>query len=168
MSPSRFAPNCRRGRQTTKAAVLLVFGSAFSPAVLPGTAEGVEAFENENYEKALDKLEPAAKEGDRKALVYLARMYYEGRGVEKDVVRAIRLFRSAAEAGDSKAMVTVGYAYSNGIGVSTDNARAVKWYRKAADAGNAVAQRNLGLMYEEGEGVYRDYKKSGRVVSTGS
>ena len=46
--------------------------------------EGVAAFKNENYQKALEKLEPAAKSGNLVARSFVAQIYALGLGVEAD------------------------------------------------------------------------------------
>jgi TPR repeat protein len=82
--------------------------------------------------------------------------YECGRGVEKDVVEAVKWYRKAAEQGHSRAQCNLGYMYEIGRGVETDVAEAVKWYRKAAEQGLSRAQWNLAFCYENGRGVETD------------
>jgi len=60
---------------------------------------------------ALPVLESHARQGDAKALLYLGRAYYEGKGVAADLARAAESFASASERGDVNAPVWAGQAY---------------------------------------------------------
>lgn len=142
------------------AAVLTVFGCPISPTVLAGTAEGVEAFHNNNYKKALEELNPQRPGGDAEAQYYLGGIYWKGYGVNKKPAEDFKWMERAAHQDYAKAQLELGYPCSNGVGVEIDKKEAVKWYGKAARASDRVGQRDLGLMYEEGEGVEQDKKRA--------
>ena len=61
----------------------------------------------------------------------LGRMYFEGVGVSKDVLEAIRWYENAASAGEFLAQIELGRIYSRGLGVSRNPAAARKWYSAA-------------------------------------
>lgn len=86
----------------------------------------------------------------------LAKKYYNGEGVSKDLTQAAYWYRKAAEGGNFKAQTNLGLLYANGEGVPKDTTQAVYWYRKAAEDGNILAQYFLGSMYENGVGVSKD------------
>lgn len=117
---------------------------------------GVAAFEREDYETALFAFRSEAERGNAEAQRHLARMYLEGRGVERDNAEAVRWYRQAAEQGDSVSQLNLGVKYQLGEVVERSDTEAVKWYALAAEQGNAVAQNFLGLMYSSGQGVERD------------
>ena len=104
--------------------------------------------------------EAKAKQGDAGAQFTLAVCYYQGDGVEKDFVEAVKWFRKAAAQGDAAAQYNLGVCYANGTGVEKDFVEAVKWYRKAAEQGHAFAQSNLGVCYANGYGVEKDYAEA--------
>ena len=83
-------------------------------------------------------------------------MYFNGIGVPKDYVEAVKWWRKAAEQGDVFAQYNLGLSYRNGCGVPEDDTEAVKWFRKAAEQGDARAQNMLGAMYHDGDGVPKD------------
>ena len=92
--------------------------------------------------------------------VYLARIYREGKIVDKNEKRAGELFaqalphfRQRAEWADSGGMFDLGEMYGNGYGVPVDHAQAMTWYRKAAEAGDRRAQDLLKRL--EAEAVKR-------------
>ena len=86
----------------------------------------------------------------------LGKMYGDGKGVAKDGVEAVRLYRQAADLCNARAMAFLGSMYANGRGVAKDEAAPVRLYRHSADLGNTLAMRNLGRVYENGLGVTKD------------
>jgi len=63
-----------------------------------------------------------------------------GLGVEKDPVRAARLYRQAAEGGYAKAAFNLALCYEQGQGVEEDPQAAVTWFGLAADLGDDKAK----------------------------
>ena len=147
-------------------ALLLVAGLLLcTAATADRLADGIAAYEAEDYERAYELLRPLAEEGDADAQYYVGRMYGFGRGVAKDVQRAFDLHHDAAGIGQTNSMRVLGYTYLNGVTaegltIEQDHEKAAYWYRKAAEAGDAKAQRSMGLLYKRGEGVERDYAQA--------
>ena len=83
-------------------------------------------------------------------------MLMDGRGVPKDMAKAVSLFRDAAGKGNVIAQNALGYLYDKGIDLPQDRAFSLTWYRKAAAQGAPTAQLALGIAYEEGKDVKRD------------
>ncbi len=74
--------------------------------------------------------------------VELGKCFRGGRGVDKDMKEALRLFRRAAESGSMDAHVELGEGLSAGITfVEKNKSEAVRLFRIAADSGN---QRRSG------------------------
>ena len=97
---------------------------------------------------------------EQQAVYEQGRAYLEGRGVPRDVSKALGLFRKAAKQGLAVAQNDLGRMYANGRGVAQDNREAVEWYRKAAEQGIVTAQYNLGVHYEKGLGVAQDNREA--------
>ena len=76
--------------------------------------------------------------------------YWQGEGVERDLVEAAAWYLKAAEGGDTTAMVWLGTAFLDGTGVAPDHATARDWYRRAADAGDADGHFSLFVGYDAG------------------
>ena len=91
--------------------------------------EGVRAYENEDYARAIAAFRPLAEQGVVKAQYNLGRMYMYGEGVKQDKVEAVKWYRKAAEQDYVRAQAELGFAYDNGLGVKPDAHEAVKWYR---------------------------------------
>ena len=106
--------------------------------------------------KEFQDFKAKAEKGDEGAQFSLAVCYYDGRGVAKDRVEAVKWYRKAAEQGNASAQNNLGICYATGQGVDADRVEASKWLRKAAEQGNADAQFMLGLYYLGGFGVPKD------------
>ncbi|KAJ3308255.1 hypothetical protein HDU76_004050, partial [Blyttiomyces sp. JEL0837] len=83
-----------------------------------------------------------------------------GKGGEKDLPGAVKLYRLAAEGGHVKAMFNLGVCLKRGRGVEKDLEEGVGWFRRAAEKGHADAQFNLGNSYKYGEGIERNIKEA--------
>jgi TPR repeat protein len=83
----------------------------------------------------------------------LALAYEQGRGVRKNLRRAMELYAQAAELGDVDAQLALGWAFLNGMVDPPDYMSAFRWYRQAAKQGSASALFSLGQMFMEGLGV---------------
>lgn len=121
--------------------VIAAFAAAsLSSAAFAGTPEGVEAFSTEKFAEALKQFEPAAKEGDPKALYYLGLMYSGGFGVKKDSKKAFGYYEQAAKKGNVLAQKEYGTALAIGDGTEQNVQEGLKWLFIAARAGHSGAR----------------------------
>ncbi|GEM_PF-121824 len=127
-----------------------------------GLEEGLAAYERGDFAAALLELRPLALKGASEAQLRLGMMYYNGHGVQRDYVEAVKWYRKAAEQGSSLAQYNLGLMYQKGQGVPKSLSEAVRWFRKAAEQGNSAAQFYLGFMYEEGQGIPKDLTEAAR------
>jgi TPR repeat protein len=86
-----------------------------------------------------------ANKGDPVAQFKLGIAYFNGEGVAKDLVEALKWHRKAADQQLVEAEYIVAVCYDEGKGVEIDRAEALKWYRKAAEHGVAEAQYRMGV-----------------------
>jgi uncharacterized protein len=135
---------------------LMVAGSFAAPAVAGPIEDGMVAYQEKDYLKAIQLWRPLAQAGDAEAQYRLGVMYAEGRGVAANDAEAALWFERAAGQGEPMAQYNLGASYAEGTGVRKDMAVAAKWFRRAADQGVALAQLNLGLLYANGAGVPQD------------
>lgn len=145
----------------SRSKLLFVAALAASVFTWPGMASadlstGLSAYQIGDYATALKELKPLIDAGDLGATNTLAIMYAHGRGVPKDPVAAVALYRRAAEAGNVDAQYNLATMYSSGTGVPKNLDIAAQWFRKAADGGDSAAQRMLGVMHDDGLGVPKD------------
>ena len=92
-----------------------------------------------------------------------ANRYWNGTGVEKNEVEAVRLYRQAADQGHAASQSMVGFAYDLGRGgIAKNDAEALRWYRLSANQGYAHGQYLLGTMYQNGQAVTKDLAEARR------
>mmetsp|Transcript_40600 Transcript_40600/g.100330 ORF Transcript_40600/g.100330 Transcript_40600/m.100330 type:complete len:358 (+) Transcript_40600:460-1533(+) len=72
------------------------------------------------------------------------RHLYAGKIVPRDLVEAVRLFRTTADEGHALSQGMLGACYLLGDGVPPDLGEAARWFRLAADQGEVGAQMMLG------------------------
>jgi TPR repeat protein len=149
--------------------------------------KGVVAYNNGDFETALQELIPLTEQRDAFAhkitafaQFYMGLMYQNGEGVPQDYETAIKWFTLAAEQGIANAQFNLGQIYRKGEGVPQDYETAIKWFTLAAgqstdfttvlqewgpstssefeEQGSVNAQNALGEMYRNGEGVSQDYE----------
>ena len=86
-----------------------------------------------------------ADKGDADALCFLGNEYFiAGRGLTKNVPRAIQLWTEAAELGSLDAHFALGHVYCHGDVVEEDKPRGIPHWQQAAMKGNAHSRHNLG------------------------
>ena len=103
------------------------------------------------------RLQSLVDAGDVSALEPTARLYEDGRGVERDWSRAFELRRRGAEAGDANAQTGLARAFRFGLGVAPNVQAAFDWGVKALEQGafdeRPVALGLVGEILFDGEGV---------------
>jgi TPR repeat protein len=104
----------------------------------------------------LQALRDLAERGSTPAMMFLARLYTNGTGVQRDAAEAVEWYKMAALAGSTNGMLLYGDALASGQGTVKDVTEARRWIQKSADAGNVAALFRLGRMYRDGEGLTRD------------
>jgi len=98
----------------------------------------------------------------------LASLYLDGKGVEKNGIMAVELFKASILYGVNDQVAkqykgapetSLGWIYLTGEypGVNRDAKKALMWTLKATNYGHTNAYSNLALMYATGFGVETDY-----------
>ncbi|WP_034303694.1 tetratricopeptide repeat protein [Herbaspirillum sp. RV1423] len=97
----------------------------------------------------------AASLGDPIGRDYMANLYLEGVGVDKDYKKAFELFSGLGAQGKLGVEGKLGVMYKDGLGVPQDFVKAHYWLRKSV---GAVGENLFALaqMYEEGSGVEKN------------
>jgi len=114
---------------------------------------GIRCYDEGDYGSACEYLTKAAGLGDAVAHYYLAGMYWEGKGVEKDEQMAVYHAEEAAIAGHPEARISLGvHEWNNGT-----KERAVKHFIIAANHGNTKSVEMLKQGYKEGSVSKEDF-----------
>lgn len=116
-------------------------------------AEGVAAYKSGDYVKAYKSFSQNANAGEIAAMYNLGVLYYQGKGVPKDVSQAVIWFQRSGEKGHADALASLGVLLYSGEGVPQNKVEAAKVFELAAQRGHVVAMNTLGEMYLKGDGV---------------
>jgi hypothetical protein len=139
-----------RSQRKPKAAVEKVHRESVQTTQLTGEGFAFGFGVDSNTTEGARRMELAKKANNDRATAWC---YAAGYGVEKNEIKAARLYRASAEKGDADAQCCLGTCYVKGTGVEQDEKEAVRWYRMASEQGLARAQFNLGRCYADGVGV---------------
>jgi TPR repeat protein len=133
--------------------LLLVICVCLSPRPVQAgdLEEGIKAWFEFDFDRAVDLLKPLAESGNPDAQLYLAIMYHFGEGVAQDYGETVRWLTRASEQGHAEAQYNLGYIYLLGEIVPTDYPTAEHWLLKSAEGGYAATQHMLGVLYSHGE-----------------
>ncbi len=103
-----------------------------------------------NYARAQKWFLESAHNGIANAQYNLGVLYHQGIGVQKDIPRAVQLYRVAAANSHPEALYNLAIAYIEGVGTESDPQIANVYFQRAAAGGVAEAAYNLGLLHENG------------------
>lgn len=139
---------------------LVLAATATASPADAGLADGIAAYKRGDYGTARAEWEPAAEAGDLDAIFNLGQLYRLGKGVPRDLDRAVRYYRRAAEAGHVAAQGNLGTLYYFSLPGAPHVADALSWWEMAAAAGDARSQYLLGVLYFNGSHVPRNYARA--------
>jgi len=167
-------------------AILIISGCSMFSSVIPTTKQivkldTVQPTSEEMYQSALgfynknffiqarqDFLK-AAQQGHAQAQFRLAKMFYDGKGVDDNnnySTEAATWYRKAAEQGHIESQYFLGALYFVGSGgVDQSFSKAKQWYSKAATQGHVIAQLSLGMMYYNSKGGQQDLVNAKKWLS---
>ncbi len=125
----------------------------------------------QNFTEAIQHYAKADRIGNLEGSFSLGKCYHFGRGVERDVEKAIKIYQRVANMapynlgplthlgcniGVVYSQYSIGTMYADGVGVHQNLREAAAWYRKAMDNGGEIAANALGNLYANGMGVPLD------------
>ncbi len=108
-------------------------------------------YETKQYDKALPLFKELTINNHPESMCFLGECYDFGRGVNKDIKRAVELYQSSADLGCARALNNIGACCQYGDGVEKNLAKAYDYYIKAAEQQYARAQLNLGWLYQDND-----------------
>ncbi|MCF8210042.1 MAG: sel1 repeat family protein [Rhodoferax sp.] len=85
------------------------------------------------HSEAALRYQEAMAGGEARAHTRLGWMHEAGRGVERDLDRAARLFRVGAQRGDAEAQYALAVMYRTGRGLEKDRTLSLQWLQRAAE-----------------------------------
>jgi len=108
--------------------------------------DGVDAYDTEDYARAVEIWEALAQEGHVMSQYNLGLLYENGLGVPQRHDLAFFWYRMAALNGNASAKYNLGGLYYHGLGVEQSVEQAVRWWEEAANAGDPNGAYNLGVV----------------------
>ncbi|EJK62937.1 hypothetical protein THAOC_16433 [Thalassiosira oceanica] len=100
-----------------------------------------------NARESIRMAQKRADAGDPTAIYFMGTQYDCGlMGLEKDVARAVKLYKRAAELGVKEAHFNLGCLYFEGVELPKDTGKAIQHYEVAAMQGHVGSRFNLGCM----------------------
>jgi len=113
----------------------------------------------EDAAKAVLLFQKSADKGLKEAQYNLAVLYFEGRGVSADHLKAAEYLLKACSSEDGEplplALTNLGYCYESGEGVAKDMCKAAELYEKASSYGSPEAKYNLAHLCLVGSDEYQ-------------
>ena len=103
-------------------------------------------------------------------MYYLADLYRAGRGIDRDVEKAIEYYEQAAYYGEPSGYIQIGRTYLYGVkdAVEADVNKAIEYFAKAADAGLSSGYDWLGSVYKNESYGVLDYAKTIEYLEKGA
>lgn len=89
----------------------------------------------------------------------VGRCYYQGVSVERDLQKALELWKRGADCNNSKAGNNLGVCAMRGEGLPQNDAQAVMWFTRGKDK-NEANLYNLALCFEAGRGVKQNLREA--------
>ena len=127
---------------------LLLPSSARADVADVAFRNGLTAFNEGSYARAQAAWVPLARAGDARAQTGLGFMYYSGRGVPRDSVRAAEFFARAAEQGEPTAQLFLALMYFKSDGVPMNAPLAMMWVELALAGGQVEAFELRGVIMQ--------------------
>lgn len=126
-----------------------------------------------DYAIAFEYAQKSAAQNNGDGLWVLALAYEHGRGVERDVDKAIECYRKGAELGHAPSQHSLACYYIRGDVIEKDHEKAFALCMKSAEQGYGLAMRDIGLAYQFGYGGVEDdlslaikwYEKALKVIN---
>lgn len=136
------------------AAILTKFDTFISNKIAQGKQMDEIVFNDNQLQarkQALALLVKLIKQNNPSAMLRLALCYFEGRGVNVDIHKAIMLTKRSAQMGDVRAQKLLSRLYYQGFapndgGMAMDMSMGEHWLRKAADGGHPEAKKVCAYM----------------------
>ena len=126
---------------------ILILSLSFTGLAYADFEDGYKAYHELDFYTAFRELLPYAQQGHVVAQAYVAYMYREGKGVSKDLTKAVYWMEKAAIQGLISAQGIVGISYLFGHGVEKDRAMAKYWIGIARENGHELSNE-VWIKYE--------------------
>lgn len=119
------------------------------------------------YKNIFNLLKKYADKDNYRAMSHLALMYQAGKGVKKDLNKAIAYHLVASNHSEHISMLQLASFYIKGKGIRRDYSKARELLEDLVEDDDARAYFNLSVIYRDGLGVDVDYNKAFEYAKKG-
>jgi TPR repeat protein len=148
------------GENSVKILIGFLIGVLFSAPVAADWKKARAAFDQLDFEKALEELLPVAEQGDIRAQLSVGDLYRVNPRIKRDFPKGASWYERAAVQGSAEGQAMLAMVYFHGQGVVQDYKQARHWSEKAAKQNWADGYYILGAIFAKGLGVRPDTLKS--------
>ena len=114
----------------------------------------------EKYDLAIKYFNLACDNNIAEAYARLGNCYQEGKGVKRDIKKAVQLYKKSVELGSSLGMGLLAFCYKQGDGVTINYKKAFELFFDASKEHDAIAYKQLGHFYYDSLYVKKDLTKA--------
>lgn len=111
-------------------------------------------------EKKINEYVERALKDDSEAYLELGKIYYEGKDVPKDYLKAAKFFNASYHLGNVNGAYHLGLFYANDKNSMFDSKKALSLFLELARKGHAASQNKVGMFFASGTVVETDYKEA--------
>ncbi len=146
-----------RARQLAESAARPAAPAQAAQATGQSYADGIAAYEAEQFAAALQIWQPLATGGDGLAQQGLGVLYHDGLGTAPSKTDAAKWFARAARQGLAESQYNLGLLLFAGEGIAKNQQAAARWFGLAGDQGHPEANYYLGTVLAGGaDGIAQD------------
>ena len=129
--------------------------------------ECLKLFEKNNYKQAFSRLSEIAGPENPYSCYLMFKLYFNGLGTPKDLLKAKQWLMMAAERGEPNAEYSYAIYYAPYQKQSNfDYQESFNWLKKAADHGHTRAALELAKLYFSGRGCKQDQNKALELIKS--
>lgn len=128
-------------------------------------AQAGKAFNDKEYDKAVNYFAEACDNGDTDGCINLAVLYDRGWGIQKDLKKAVIYYTKACDGGEAMGCTGLGVFYKEGRILQQDYTKSFELFSKGCDGGDYQGCVNMGTLYENGLGVKKDIDKAQKIYA---
>jgi TPR repeat protein len=113
--------------------------------------KGMQAIKKRAYDQAFIYFKKACDNGNLKGCVKLGVCYQKGKGVKKDISKAVEYLKNACQQEEHGGCMRLAFIYRTGKGLKKDPQKALSIYKELCQKDYASACFMMGRLYDSGE-----------------
>jgi len=125
--------------------------------------QAIQAYESGDTTTAIKLFKEMSRSGNGESSYHVGTFYWEGRGVQRNVLQAEKYLRISCQQGYKEGCFEIGNLYQNSKEYGGDFPRALRFYEKGCKLRGMRSCNAAGVLYNEGGGgVVANKRKASR------